>query len=400
VAETGRQDGVRVAAVVVAAGRGIRAGGGQIPKQYRPLAGAAVLTRTLRALRAAPEIGAIVTAIHPDDRALYDDAAAEIPGVLPPVHGGATRQASVLAGLEALAADPPDVVLIHDAARPFLSPALIARAVAAVESAPAAVPVMPVADTLIAVDAAGQCCGAADRTALRRVQTPQAFRFADILEAHRRLAAADRHDLTDDGTVAAEAGLPVATFPGEAGNEKLTTAADFAAAEARLMAALGDVRAGTGFDVHAFAPGDHVMLGGVRVPHTAALAGHSDADVALHALTDALFGALGEGDIGSHFPPSDPQWKGADSVIFLRHAVARVTARGGATAHLDVTVIGEAPKVGPHSDAIAARIAEIAGVPLSRVGVKATTTEKLGFTGRREGLAALATATIRLPWEA
>jgi 2-C-methyl-D-erythritol 4-phosphate cytidylyltransferase/2-C-methyl-D-erythritol 2,4-cyclodiphosphate synthase len=384
--------------VVVAAGRGIRAGGGEVPKQYRCVGGIPVLTHALRALRAAPAVGAVVAVIHPDDRSLYDGAAAGIAGLLPPAHGGATRQASVRAGLEALAAEAPEIVLIHDAARPFASAVLIDRAIAAVGSAPAAVPVLPVADTLIAVNDDGRRCAMADRAALRRVQTPQAFAFQAILEAHRKLASADRDDLTDDGAVAAEAGLPVATFAGEPGNEKLTTHADFAAAEARLAAGLGDVRSATGFDVHAFAPGDHVMLGGVRVPHSAALAGHSDADVVLHALTDALFGALGEGDIGSHFPPSDPQWKGADSAVFLRFAAERVAARGGVIAHLDATVIGEAPKVGPHREAIAARIAAIVGVPVSRVGVKATTTERLGFAGRGEGLAALATATIRLPW--
>lgn len=386
----------RVAAVVVAAGRGVRAGGG-VPKQYRPLGGRPVVAHGLRALLGHPGIGRAVAVIHPDDRTLYEEAAAGLPGLLPPVPGGATRQQSVHAGLEALAADPPEIVLIHDAARPFLSAALIDRAIAAIGGAPAAVPALPVSDTVIAVDEAGRRTEALPRDPLRTVQTPQAFAYATILAAHRRLAADGRHDLTDDGAVAAAAELAVATFAGDPANLKLTTPEDFAAAEIRLAAGLADIRTGTGFDVHAFGPGDHVMLGGIAVPHGFGLVGHSDADVVLHALTDALFGALGEGDIGSHFPPSDPQWKGADSAVFLAHAAARVGERGGMIGHLDVTVIGEAPKVGPHREAIRARIAEIAGVAAGRVGVKATTTEQLGFAGRREGLAALATATIRLP---
>ncbi|HVV91899.1 MAG TPA: bifunctional 2-C-methyl-D-erythritol 4-phosphate cytidylyltransferase/2-C-methyl-D-erythritol 2,4-cyclodiphosphate synthase [Hyphomicrobiales bacterium] len=386
----------RVAAVVVAAGRGVRAGGG-LPKQYRALAGRPVLAHALGALLAHPAVGRAIAAIHPDDRALYDAAASGVDGLLPPVSGGATRQQSVHAGLEALAAEPPDLVLIHDAARPFVSASLVDRAIAALDTAPAAVPALAVSDTVIAVDAAARRTDALPRDRLRTVQTPQAFRYADILAAHRTLAAAGRHDLTDDGAVAAAAGLTVATFPGDPANVKLTTPDDFAAAEARLADRLIDVRTGTGFDVHAFGPGDRVMLGGVAVPHGFGLVGHSDADVVLHALTDALFGALGEGDIGSHFPPSDPQWKGADSEVFLAYAVERVGARGGVIGHLDVTVIGEAPKVGPHREAIRARIAGIARVSPDRVGVKATTTEQLGFAGRREGLAALASATIRLP---
>jgi 2-C-methyl-D-erythritol 4-phosphate cytidylyltransferase/2-C-methyl-D-erythritol 2,4-cyclodiphosphate synthase len=386
----------RVAAVIVAAGRGVRAGGG-VPKQYRLLGGRTVLAHGLAALLAHPAVGRAVTVIHPDERALYDGAAAGLAGLLPPVPGGATRQQSVRAGLEALAGDPPDIVLIHDAARPFVSAAVIDRAIAAIGAASAAVPATVVSDTVIAVDDRACRTEALPREHLRTVQTPQSFAFAAILAAHRALAAAGRHDLTDDGAVAAAAGLEVATFAGDPANVKLTTSEDFAAAEARLAMALADIRTGTGFDVHAFGPGDHVMLGGVAVPHGFGLVGHSDADVVLHALTDALFGALGEGDIGSHFPPSDPQWKGADSEVFLAHAAHRVAARGGVIGHLDVTVIGEAPKVGPHREAIRARIAAIAGVAPDRVGVKATTTEQLGFAGRREGLAALATATIRLP---
>jgi 2-C-methyl-D-erythritol 4-phosphate cytidylyltransferase/2-C-methyl-D-erythritol 2,4-cyclodiphosphate synthase len=239
-----------------------------------------------------------------------------------------------------------------------------------------------------------------DRTALRGVQTPQAFGFDALLAAHRKAHAAGREDFTDDAALAEWAGMTVGVFAGEAGNVKLTTAEDFAVAQARELAALGDVRTGSGYDVHAFIDGDHVWLGGVRIAHERGVTGHSDADVGLHALVDAILGALAEGDIGAHFPPSDPQWKGASSDRFLRFAVERVAKRGGRIAHLDLTVVCEAPKIGPHRDAMRSRIAEIAGVSIDRVGVKATTSEKLGFTGRREGIAALATATIRLPWSA
>jgi 2-C-methyl-D-erythritol 4-phosphate cytidylyltransferase/2-C-methyl-D-erythritol 2,4-cyclodiphosphate synthase len=237
-----------------------------------------------------------------------------------------------------------------------------------------------------------------DRAALCTVQTPQSFAFARLIDAHRRAAAAGREDFTDDAALAEWAGMSVATFEGEATNVKLTTGDDFVRAEAERLAALADVRTGSGFDVHSFGEGDHVMLGGVRIPHTQGVVGHSDADVALHALTDAVLGALADGDIGSHFPPSDPKWKGASSDRFLAFAIERVRARGGIVAHLDVTVVCEAPRVGPHRDAIRARIAAIAGIAVERVAIKATTSETLGFTGRREGLVAMATATVRLPW--
>ena len=237
-----------------------------------------------------------------------------------------------------------------------------------------------------------------DRGALRTIQTPQGFAYAQLLDAHRRAAAAGREDFTDDAALAEWAGMKVAVFEGEPGNIKITNAEDFARAEAAQFASLGDVRTGTGIDVHAFAPGDHVMLGGVSVPHTHKLSGHSDADVGLHALTDAILGALADGDIGSHFPPSDPQWKGAASDLFFKFAVERVQARGGRIAHLDLTLVCETPKIGPHRDAMRAKIAALAGLALERVAVKATTSERLGFTGRGEGIAAYATATVRLPW--
>jgi 2-C-methyl-D-erythritol 4-phosphate cytidylyltransferase/2-C-methyl-D-erythritol 2,4-cyclodiphosphate synthase len=315
-----------------------------------------------------------------------------------PASGGATRQDSVRAGLEALARHGPAIVLVHDAARPFCSPALVSRAIAAAREGGAAIPGLAVTDTIKSVDPGGRITGTVDRNQLRAVQTPQAFRFAPLLEAHRRAAAAGRDDFSDDAALAEWAGCPVSVFEGEQSNMKLTTAEDFAQSEAAQLAALNDIRTGMGYDVHVFGDGDHVMLGGVAIPHSRGLSGHSDADVVLHALVDAILGALAEGDIGVHFPPSDPQWRGASSDRFLAYAVERVRARGGRIAHLDITVVCEAPRVGPHRDAIRARVAEIAGIAVERVGIKATTSEKLGFTGREEGMVAYATATVRLPW--
>jgi 2-C-methyl-D-erythritol 4-phosphate cytidylyltransferase/2-C-methyl-D-erythritol 2,4-cyclodiphosphate synthase len=334
--------------------------------------------------------------IHPDDRDLYDEAAQgfDLP---PPIAGGDTRQASVLAGLEALALRKPGHVLVHDAARPFASPQLIARAIDAGRATGAAIPAMRIADTVKSVSPDGRIVGTADRDTLRIVQTPQAFAFGLLLDAHRRAAQAGLSVFSDDAALLEWAGLPVTTFEGEAGNMKLTTPGDFQRAETALRDSLTDIRTGMGFDVHAFGPGDHVTLGGVRIPHSHGLSGHSDADVVLHAAVDAILGALADGDIGAHFPPSDPQWKGASSDKFLRFAVDRVTARGGVIAHLDITVVSEAPKIGPHRDAMRARIAEIAGITPDRVGVKATTNEAMGFIGRREGMVAYVTATIRLP---
>jgi 2-C-methyl-D-erythritol 4-phosphate cytidylyltransferase / 2-C-methyl-D-erythritol 2,4-cyclodiphosphate synthase len=386
----------KVAAVVVAAGRGLRAGGDP-PKQYRELLGEPVIRPSLAALAEHSGISLVQPVIHPDDAALFRAASADLP-LLPPVHGGASRQASVRAGLEALEPRRPEFVLVHDAARPFLSDALITRAIAAGRESGAAVPVLSVAETVKSVDPAGCVTGTLDRARLRMVQTPQAFGFAPLLDAHRRAKAAGRDDFTDDAALAEWAGLKVTTFAGEAQNVKLTTDDDFARAEAAKLAALSDVRTGFGFDVHRFGDGDHVMLGGVRISHRYGLCGHSDADVVLHALVDAILGALADGDIGVHFPPTDPQWRGASSNRFLTFAAERVRARGGRIAHLDVTIVCEAPRIGPHRDAIRARVAEIAGVPIERVGVKATTSEKMGFTGRGEGMAAFANATVRLPW--
>ena len=387
---------MRVAAIVVAAGRGLRAGGDR-PKQYREILGEPMIRPSLAALAAHRAIFAVQPVIHPDDAALFKSATSGLELLLP-VAGGATRQASVRAGLEALAPHRPDAVLVHDAARPFASDALIARAIAAAATGGAAIPVLAVADTVKTVDAAGTVTGTLDRAQLRLVQTPQAFDFAALVAAHRKAQAAGREDFTDDAALAEWAGVAVTTFPGEAANVKLTTDDDFVRAETAKLAALSDVRTGFGFDVHRFGDGDHVMLAGMRIAHGRGLSGHSDADVALHALVDAILGALAEGDIGVHFPPTDPQWRGASSDRFLAFAVERVRARGGRIAHLDVTVVCEAPRIGPHRDAMRARIAEIAGVAVERVGVKATTSEQMGFTGRGEGMAAFANATVRLPW--
>ncbi len=386
----------RVAAIVVAAGRGLRAGG-TLPKQYRQLLGEPVLRPSLASLTGHAGIACVQPVIHPDDAALYRTAAEGL-DLRPPVAGGATRQASVRAGLEALEPQRPDIVLVHDAARPFVSPALIDRAIAAARISGAAVPAIAVADTVKTVDGSGRVTGTIDRTHLRMVQTPQAFQFVALIDAHRRARAEGREDFTDDAALAEWGGLEVATFEGEAANVKLTTDDDFTRAEAAQLAALSDVRTGFGFDVHQFGAGDHVMLGGVRIPHRGGLVGHSDADVVLHAVVDAILGALADGDIGVHFPPGDPQWRGASSDRFLAFALDRLRSRGGRIALLDITVVCEAPRIGPYRDPIRTRIAEIAGIAIERVAVKATTSEKLGFIGRSEGMAAFANATVRLPW--
>jgi 2-C-methyl-D-erythritol 4-phosphate cytidylyltransferase/2-C-methyl-D-erythritol 2,4-cyclodiphosphate synthase len=391
-----------IAAVIVAAGRGTRAGG-DLPKQFRQVGGEVMLGRTLSMFLEHQNVGTVLPVINADDAELYAQLSAGIsanPRLISPVFGGATRQASVRAGLEALGPRKPDYVLIHDAARPFASNELLSRAITAVQKTGAAIPTLPVTDTVKTIDGLGRVDKTLDRASLRLVQTPQAFAFRPLLDAHRRAQAAGREDFTDDSALAEWAGMKVDVFAGETGNIKITSAEDFARSEAMQFAALGDVRTGMGFDVHAFGPGDHVMIGGVRIAHDHALVGHSDADVGLHALVDAILGALADGDIGSHFPPSDPQWKGAASDKFLAFAVERVAARGGRIAHLDLTIVCEKPKIGPHRDAIRERIANICHLGIGRVAVKATTSEKLGFTGRGEGIAAYATATVRLPWSA
>ena len=388
----------RTAAILVAAGRGLRAGAGG-PKQYRSIGGKTVIFRAMEAFCTHPGVSAVQPVLHPDDFKMFNDAVNGL-AYQSPTNGGATRQASVHAGLEALAPQKPDIVLIHDAARPFVSQAVISRAINAAACTGAAIPAIAVTDTVKLVDADGNIEATPERARLRIAQTPQSFRYDAILDAHRRAAREGRHDFTDDAALAEWAGLTVATFEGDVANMKLTTPEDFVREEARLASALGDIRTGTGYDVHAFGDGDHVMICGVRVPHTRGFLAHSDGDVGLHALVDAILGALADGDIGSHFPPSDAKWKGAASHQFLKYAVDRVTARGGRIANLEVTLICERPKIGPHRDVMRARIAEITGVDISRVAVKATTSERLGFTGREEGIAATASATIRLPWSA
>lgn len=391
-----------VAALIVAAGRGSRAGEG-IPKQYRDLQGKSVLSWTLACFLSHPEIDRTLVVIHPNDRDLYEASIATLAPLtstlLPCVFGGDTRQDSVRNGLETLASSSPNIVLIHDAARPFASPELIDRAIQAAQRWDAAVPGTLVTDTVKVIGSESEVVSTPDRANLRAVQTPQAFRFASLLDAHRKAAAAGLHGFTDDGALAEWAGMPVHVFEGESGNVKLTHPADFLEAERRLKGSPMTyiTKLGTGFDVHAFGDGDHVWLGGVKVPHDRGVVAHSDGDVILHALTDALLGALADGDIGTHFPPSDPQWRGASSDRFLAHAVGLVRERGGMVDHLDTTLLCEKPRLGPHRDAMRQRIAEIAGLRIDQVSLKATTTEKLGFTGRSEGIAAQAAATIRLP---
>src|SRR5579864_3954193 len=377
-------------ALVVAAGRGTRLGGAR-PKQYLPLAGSPLLRHSVATLAAHPAIDRVRVVFHPDDREHYAEAVAGL-NLLPPVPGGAARQDSVRLGLESLESLAPDHVLIHDAARPFIDEGLVTRIVAALDSAPGAIPALPVADT-VKRGAGGKIVATLDRANLFRAQTPQGFHYRAILAAHRAVAG---QELPDDAAVAEHAGLAVSLVAGSEDNLKVTSPADFGHAERLIAAKAGEFRTGQGFDVHAFGPGDHIWLCGIKVPHERGLIGHSDADVGLHALTDAILGALGDGDIGLHFPPGDPRWRNAPSHLFLRHAADLVQKRRGSVVHVDITIIGERPRVGPHRAAMVARIAKILGVATGRVSVKATTTEQLGFTGRGEGLAAQAVATLRL----
>ena len=379
-------------AILLAAGRGSRFGGA-VPKQYRMLAGRPLLRHAAEALQRSGGIAGTLAAIRPEDRSLYDQAMDGL-ALLAPVAGGTERQDSVAAALESLAPLEPDAVLIHDGARPLLEPEVTARVIAALSEWDGAIAALPVSDT---VKRAGNDCAIADtldRSGLWRAQTPQGFRFGPFLKAHRGYRGAA---LSDDAAIAERAGLRVRLVMGSEQNLKVTTEEDLARAERLLLARYGDLRTGSGFDVHRFGPGDHVMLCGVRVPHDRGLVGHSDADVGLHALTDAVLGAIAAGDIGQHFPPGDPRWRGAESAQFLRHAVELVRARGGILRHLDVTLVCEAPRIGPHRLAMAERVAAIAGLEAGRVGVKATTTEGLGFAGRGEGIAAQAVATVGLP---
>ncbi|NJO22797.1 MAG: bifunctional 2-C-methyl-D-erythritol 4-phosphate cytidylyltransferase/2-C-methyl-D-erythritol 2,4-cyclodiphosphate synthase [Sphingomonadales bacterium] len=390
------------AALIVAAGRGARAAGhgaAGVPKQYASLAGRSVLARTLTVFLEHPAIHHIAVVVHPDDIDRYEPQASRGGGkLLAPCFGGTTRQQSVLSGLEALCAFAPDRVLIHDAARPFVDAQQVDNVLAALDAHAGAIAATPITDTVKHVGADRLIMGNIERTGLWGAQTPQGFHFAAILAAHRAAQAAGRSDFTDDAAVAEWHGLRVAIVPGNPRNIKITTAEDLALAQRELASSAGpDVRTGTGFDVHRFTTGDGVRLCGIRIAHTHALEGHSDADVGLHALTDALLGAIGDGDIGQHFPPSDARWKGAASHLFLSDARRRVAALGGTISNVDITLLCETPKIAPHRQAMRERIAAILELSVARVGVKATTTEGLGFTGRREGIAAMATATVILP---
>jgi 2-C-methyl-D-erythritol 4-phosphate cytidylyltransferase/2-C-methyl-D-erythritol 2,4-cyclodiphosphate synthase len=391
-----------VSALIVAAGRGVRVAGPKplIPKQYLPIGGVPMLTRAIGAFAAHPSIDEIMVVIHPEDLALYESATKSLAhGLRPPVSGGAQRQDSVRSGLEAIAENPPERVLIHDAARPFVDAGLIGRVIASLDGHAGALPCLPVTDTLLRADA-GRATGTLARDGLWRAQTPQGFRFDAILAAYRA-AAKDGAAFTDDAGVAQWYGLDVALVEGSEANRKLTSAEDIASADEllrlRALSGLGTQRVANGYDVHAFGPGDAVILCGVRIPHQKKLVGHSDADVGMHALTDALLGTIADGDIGVHFPPSDARWRGAASELFLKDAVNRVKARGGEIVHVDVTFICEAPRVGPYRDAMRAKLAKCLGLDVAEISIKATTNEGLGFIGRGEGIAAMATATISLP---
>jgi len=382
-------------ALVLAAGSARRLAG-PVPKQYLPLAGKPLLRCSVEALAAHPAVCQTTVVIRDADREMYNRAVADLEDLTSPIIGGDERQRSALNGLEALAAAAPDQVLIHDAARPFLSVALIYRLIGALDRADGAIPALPVTDTLKRSHD-GAVLATVPRADLWRAQTPQAFRFDAILEAHRVHADAK---MTDDAAIAEAAGLSVALVAGDEDNIKVTTAADVARAEHILASqrpAPLDVRVGGGFDVHRFGPGQRVTVCGIAIPHDRGLIGHSDADVGLHALTDAVLGAIGAGDIGQHFPPDDPRWADASSDHFLGHAARLVRERGGRIAHVDLTLICEAPRLGPHRAAMIARVAEILALRPDRVSIKATTTERLGFTGRGEGIAAQALATLHLP---
>ena len=359
-----------------------------------------MLSFCLEAFLNHPAIDQVTTVIGVDDAAHYRSVAPQDTRLQSPVIGASSRQGSVLAGLVALSQNPPDRVLIHDGARPFVSAALIDRVVAGLETADAVVPALPVSSTLKSIGSDGRVTATISRDGVHTAETPQGFRFGAILSAHQKARLVEQ-EFTDDAAIAEWAGIAVRSVAGEAGNMKVTSAEDIESADRRMvsdaMFRLGDLRVGVGYDVHTFGPGDIVMLGGVAIPHDCGLVGHSDADVALHALTDAILGALADGDIGAHFPPSDPEWRGASSDLFLADAARRIAKRGGVIGHLDLAIIAEAPKIGPHRDAMRRRIAEICEIDMDRVGVKATTSEGMGFVGRREGIAAHATATIRLP---
>lgn len=392
----------KVAVVIVAAGRGARAGQANGPKQYQRIGGRAVIARTLETFLSHPRTGPVVVAIHADDGELFRKAAGADADRVITVTGGDSRQASVRLGLLALRDAAPGRVLVHDAVRPFVDAGLIDRTIDAVGERQGALPALPVADTLKRESAAGMIEETVSRNGLHAAQTPQGFPFWPLLAAHEKAHHLGKADFTDDAAIAEWAHIPVKIVQGSPDNIKLTWARDIAMAEQRLSGErprFPDIRTGNGYDVHAFEPGDHVTLCGVVIPHDRKLSGHSDADVGLHALTDALLATCGAGDIGTHFPPSDPQWKGAASKIFVEHAAKLVRGRGGRIANADITLICEAPRVGPHREAMTAALAAMLGIASERISIKATTNEKLGFIGRQEGIAAIATASVVFPGE-
>lgn len=389
------------AAIIVAGGSGSRAGSASdVPKQYRRIGGRTILARTVEAYISHPGIDAVIAVIRDADRDLYAESVVAHPKLLALVIGGATRQESVLNGLRALGAVNPETVLIHDAARPFVSPKIISDVIDALTTSDGAIAAVPVADTLKR-DRDGVCGETVDRNGLWSAQTPQAFRFATILDAHEAAQRSGNSQFSDDASIAEWHGLRVALVHGSADNWKVTTAEDLVRADRQVReiegSAMRETRTGTGFDVHSFEPGTFVTLCGIQIPHSHKLNGHSDADAPLHALTDALLGTIGAGDIGDHFPPSDPQWRGADSAIFLRHARRLIEDRGGRIVNVDMTILAERPKIAPHRDEMREKVAAILGITVDRVGLKATTMEGLGFVGRREGIAAMASATVTLP---
>ncbi len=398
---------MNIAALIVAAGRGTRAGlTDNRPKQYVKIANQTVLEHTLDCFLNHPEIKTVQVVVHADDFDLYREATQNIKknNLLPPVAGGATRQASVYAGLRALReTNGIQGVLIHDAARPFVDEPTLDRVIKVLRLGKAAIAAEQLADTLKRGDADNFISETVPRNGLWRAQTPQAFPFDEIYQAHEKAVEHAKTDFTDDAAVAEWAKIPVQLVAGGHDNQKITTAEDLQRAAQRMSTTMTnpdiqrELRVGNGFDVHRFEDGDHVWLAGLKIPHTRALKGHSDADVGLHVLTDAILGAIGDGDIGTHFPPSDPQWLGMASEVFLKDAVRRVSERGGQITNIDLTLICEEPKIGPHREAMRSRLAEILGISVDRVSVKATTTEGLGFTGRKEGIAAMATASVMLP---
>jgi 2-C-methyl-D-erythritol 4-phosphate cytidylyltransferase/2-C-methyl-D-erythritol 2,4-cyclodiphosphate synthase len=388
-----------IAVIIVAAGKGERVNtdGGTDPKQYRMLGGKPVLARTVQSFLDHCPDAKILVVLHPEHKDRYQALGLSDARLLAPVTGGSTRQASVLEGLKALAPSRPDLVLIQDAARPFTSPRIVQDITAALGENDGAIPALPVTDTIKRTLDGQQIAKTEDRAQLAAAQTPQGFRFGQIFSAHMRASSLPRQ-FTDDAEIAEWAGLRVALVPGSRDNIKITHADDFARAE-RIIRGEQQVetRIGTGFDVHPFEPGNAVWLGGVKIPHKAKLKGHSDADVALHALTDAILGSIGEGDIGVHFPPSDMQWKGAASTVFLKHAGDLVAKAGGRIVNLDVTIVCEAPRIAQHVPAMRGVIAETLGIATSRIAIKATTSEQLGFTGREEGIVAMASASVEVP---